>query len=169
MNRQRISVHGLRLALRAGIGRVAAHREELNRINVFPVPDRDTGTNLGFMLGALRRLIDPGAVVFDVGANIGMYVRFMLCRFNAGRVVAFEPMRENLPLLQRNIHRGGCADRVQVMNVALADYDGSDAFQIDDMSSASGTLDVVAQGAAAQGRRQYGLPPKVETVQMVEK
>lgn len=30
-----------------------ALREELNRINVFPIPDRDTGTNLASMLGAV--------------------------------------------------------------------------------------------------------------------
>jgi DegV family protein with EDD domain len=32
--------------LRAGIGRIIADQERLNRINVFPVPDGDTGTNL---------------------------------------------------------------------------------------------------------------------------
>jgi len=47
---------GQRLArgLLAGIARVAADAERLNRINVFPVPDGDTGTNLAVMLGAVR-------------------------------------------------------------------------------------------------------------------
>jgi len=40
--------------LLAGIARVAADAERLNRINVFPVPDGDTGTNLAVMLGAVR-------------------------------------------------------------------------------------------------------------------
>jgi uncharacterized protein len=40
--------------LLAGIARVAADAEHLNRINVFPVPDGDTGTNLTVMLGAVR-------------------------------------------------------------------------------------------------------------------
>jgi uncharacterized protein len=40
--------------LLAGIERVAADAEHLNRINVFPVPDGDTGTNLVVMLGAVR-------------------------------------------------------------------------------------------------------------------
>lgn len=53
MSWRRLSVHGLRWALRAGIGQVVAHRDELNRINVFPLPDRDTGTNLASMLGAV--------------------------------------------------------------------------------------------------------------------
>jgi uncharacterized protein len=40
--------------LLAGIARVAADAEHLNRINVFPVPDGDTGTNLAVMLGGVR-------------------------------------------------------------------------------------------------------------------
>jgi len=40
--------------LLAGIARVAADADHLNRINVFPVPDGDTGTNLAVMLGAVR-------------------------------------------------------------------------------------------------------------------
>ena len=32
---------------------VAAGREEINRINVFPVPDGDTGTNLSLTLRAV--------------------------------------------------------------------------------------------------------------------
>jgi len=46
-------------ALRAGIQRLFQAREHLDRINVFPVPDGDTGTNLaltmGSVLGALKR------------------------------------------------------------------------------------------------------------------
>lgn len=43
--------------LLAGIARVAADAEHLNRINVFPVPDGDTGTNLAVMLGAVRNAL----------------------------------------------------------------------------------------------------------------
>ncbi len=41
----------LRRALIAGAQRVMASRDELNRINVFPVPDGDTGSNLAATLG----------------------------------------------------------------------------------------------------------------------
>jgi DegV family protein with EDD domain len=45
-------LNGRRLhrALQAGIARVVARREYINRINVFPVPDGDTGTNMAFTL-----------------------------------------------------------------------------------------------------------------------
>jgi uncharacterized protein len=48
------------LALRSGIYRVIAGQADLNRINVFPVADGDTGTNLSLTLGAaLPTLTDP--------------------------------------------------------------------------------------------------------------
>jgi hypothetical protein len=53
MSVQHLSVYGLRPALIAGIQRVMAQRDEINRINVFPVADGDTGTNLAFTLGAV--------------------------------------------------------------------------------------------------------------------
>lgn len=56
-------IHGDRFAdaLRCGIYRVIGEQETLNRINVFPVADGDTGTNLSLSLGsALDILAGPG-------------------------------------------------------------------------------------------------------------
>ncbi len=61
------SLDGLRLnfALQAGILRLLSRQEYLNKINVFPVPDGDTGTNLALtvnaVLGALRKSPDRHA------------------------------------------------------------------------------------------------------------
>ena len=58
---------GLRLnhALKAGIARLLSRQEHLNKINVFPVPDGDTGTNLALtmraVLGTLQRSPDDHA------------------------------------------------------------------------------------------------------------
>lgn len=41
----------LRRALISGARRVIQHRDFLNKINVFPVPDGDTGSNMAFTLG----------------------------------------------------------------------------------------------------------------------
>jgi uncharacterized protein len=49
----RITAPALRRALAAGMRRVVARREALNNINVFPVPDGDTGSNLAFTLGTV--------------------------------------------------------------------------------------------------------------------
>jgi DegV family protein with EDD domain len=58
-------------ALRAGIHRLLERQEHLDRINVFPVPDGDTGTNLaltmGAVLGVLKRPADhAGRLLTDV-------------------------------------------------------------------------------------------------------
>lgn len=58
---------GLRInhALKAGIARLLSRQEHLNKINVFPVPDGDTGTNLALtmraVLGCLQRAPDEHA------------------------------------------------------------------------------------------------------------
>lgn len=49
----RVTAPALRRALIAGMRRVVARREALNKINVFPVPDGDTGSNLAFTLGTV--------------------------------------------------------------------------------------------------------------------
>ncbi len=48
----------LGLALSAGVHRVIASQELLNRINVFPVADGDTGTNLALTLSSVRHALD---------------------------------------------------------------------------------------------------------------
>ena len=55
------SLDGLRLirAFKAGILRLLSRQEHLNKINVFPVPDGDTGTNLAITHG--RRARRPAA------------------------------------------------------------------------------------------------------------
>jgi FkbM family methyltransferase len=111
------------------------------------------------MLGALQRLIRPGDVVYDVGANIGLYTRF-IAHFGASQIIAFEPMTENRKLLALNV----VGLPVQIVPFALADQDGEEDFQVDDMMSGSAALDRVTGGLASAGRRQYGLPPLTERV-----
>ncbi len=50
-----VALSGLDLstALRAGIYRLISREEFINKINVFPVPDGDTGTNLALTLQAV--------------------------------------------------------------------------------------------------------------------
>jgi DegV family protein with EDD domain len=50
----------LRRLLLAGCDRAIAARDELNRINMFPVPDGDTGTNLALTLGHVAGELGPG-------------------------------------------------------------------------------------------------------------
>jgi DegV family protein with EDD domain len=47
----------LNRALRAGISSLVADRIRLNRINVYPVPDGDTGTNMALTCGAIAHVL----------------------------------------------------------------------------------------------------------------
>ena len=73
--RLRIRGPALRRALIAGARRVIAQREAINKINVFPVPDGDTGSNLAFTLGSVltgalsRRIAGAGELMHRVGED----------------------------------------------------------------------------------------------------
>jgi FkbM family methyltransferase len=117
-----------------------------------------------FMLGVFHRLVRPGDVVYDVGANIGIYTRMLLQWFEAAHVVAIEPMEENVTLLRRNVALGGASDRVTVLPVALGDRDADELLQVDDVRSSTAVLDRVSGGEPSAGRRHFHLPPRTEPV-----
>lgn len=79
----------LRRALVAGCDYVQRRRSELNRINVFPVPDGDTGTNLALTASAiadrLRRLRDPSVAVI---ANQAADAAILGARGNCGMILS---------------------------------------------------------------------------------
>ena len=126
---------------------------------------RDPLTNERFPLFVLQHWITPNDVVWDVGSNIGLYVRFEVQAFGAGRVIAFEPMSENRHMLERNIQLGGIGDRVTLLPYAVSDHEGAEELQIDDIQSGTAVLDSVAQGVASEGRAAVGLRPKTERVE----
>lgn len=53
-------------ALLQGARRVENKREELNSINAFPVPDRDTGNNLAYLMAQLRRQLPTPSSFTDL-------------------------------------------------------------------------------------------------------
>ena len=81
--------NALALALTSGIHRVIAEQELLNRINVFPVADSDTGTNMSLSLGsALGVLGRPGEK--HLGTLLAAVADALLdgSRGNSGAIVA---------------------------------------------------------------------------------
>ena len=79
----------LAAALTSGIHRVLGEQELLNRINVFPVADSDTGTNLSLSLGsALGPLNSPGEK--HLGTMLAAVADSLLdgARGNSGAIVA---------------------------------------------------------------------------------
>ncbi len=117
-----------------------------------------------FMLGVFTRIVRPGDVVYDVGANIGIYVRILSQWFGASRVLAFEPMTRNIELLRQNVELGNLGERVEIFPLALGDTDGEEDLQIDDVRSSTAALDRVTGGEASAGRRHFDLAPATERV-----
>jgi FkbM family methyltransferase len=76
----------------------------------------------------MHRLIDPGELVLDVGANVGYLTSLAAARAGAGgRVMAFEPHPVVFELLSANIARwnGGQVAEVQAQQLALSDHAGT--------------------------------------------
>jgi FkbM family methyltransferase len=121
-----------------------------------------------------KRLLNDGAapgrprIAYDVGANIGYYARPLVTTCGAARVLAFEPMSENLDLLRANVRLGKHEEQITVFDLALSDTDGDEKLQIDDMSGGSAVLDSVSGGAPSQSRRYFGLKEKTETVRVAK-
>ncbi len=121
-------------------------------------------THEWYPLAALRAFVRPTDTVWDVGANLGLYARWLVTHLKARRVCSFEPMAENLPELRHNLALGGVVNQVTVVPWALSNEDGEVEFQVDDVQSASGAVNSVHGGKACVARAALGLPPKLERV-----
>jgi len=74
----------------------------------------------------VRKLVDPGDLVFDIGANIGVYTRFLSEFVGAGgKVHSFEPIPPTFDYLRSNV-RGLRLRNVELHAVALSDSSGSE-------------------------------------------
>jgi len=73
----------------------------------------------------IKRELEEGMVVVDIGANIGYYVLVeALAVGHKGRVYAIEPSPRSFALLKRNIEVNGFSDVVQAYNMAISDRSG---------------------------------------------
>ena len=76
-------------ALVSGISNVISHHEYLNKINVFPVPDGDTGTNLLFTLRPIT-LIERHEIPDNFGDTLKKISDLAIdsARGNSGTIIA---------------------------------------------------------------------------------
>lgn len=76
-------------ALRAGIYRLFARTDHLNKINVFPVPDGDTGTNMAMTMSAVLTALDASRAT-HAGALLARIADAAIdgARGNSGAILA---------------------------------------------------------------------------------
>jgi FkbM family methyltransferase len=107
----------------------------------------------------LSRVIKPGMVVADIGANEGLYTVFCASLVQPeGAVLAFEPSPRERARLKENVHLNSLSN-IEVLPLALADFCGEVCLHIaDDLHAGHNTL----------GRFIYDVPlASVETVEAV--
>src|SRR5688500_1418794 len=99
MVRRSCDGRGLLEAYRAAVANLEAHVDEINGLNVFPVPDGDTGTN---MVATVRAALEEAERVADEPADrIAQAISFgalMGARGNSGVITSqiFRGMSEGL-------------------------------------------------------------------------
>jgi uncharacterized protein len=119
---ERIDAPALDDALRVAEGWLAANRDAVNAINVYPVPDGDTGTN---MLLTLRASIDAAGGAADAG-GIGAYAAAIAegallgARGNSGVILSqmLRGFAEGLAGAETTGTRGLCAALVSAARAA---------------------------------------------------
>lgn len=143
--KQTINGADLRRMIISAAAAIENHKQALNELNVFPVPDGDTGTNMSMTItaaaGDLRKADDP-----DLGTAAKIAASAMLrgARGNSGVI---------LSLLFRGISRKlkGCTDCDGVL-WAQALQEGVDAAYKAVMKPAEGTILTVSRLAAAKAQ-----------------
>ncbi len=143
----RQTIHGadFRRMVISAAASIEIHKQQLNELNVFPVPDGDTGTNMSMTINAaaadLRKVEDP-----TIGKAAGTAASAMLrgARGNSGVI---------LSLLMRGISKKLKGAEV-CDGVLWADalQEGVDAAYKAVMKPAEGTILTVARLAAAKAR-----------------
>ena len=66
MSARRLDASALRDWAHTAVGDLISHTDEINRLNVFPVADADTGTNMLFTMRAAWAQADAASEVDDV-------------------------------------------------------------------------------------------------------
>lgn len=108
----------------------------------------------------LEKLLKPGMVVLDIGANIGAMTLHMARLVGpTGKVMAFEPAPPILARLRENVTRNNLDNIVSILNIALADIDGS-------MELAYADIDKENQGMGSLSNKSNEVVTLTTTVQV---
>ena len=143
--RQTIKGAELRRMIISAAASIEIHKQQLNELNVFPVPDGDTGTNMSMTINAasadLRKVEDP---TLDKAAKTAASAMLRGARGNSGVI---------LSLLFRGLSKRlkGCEEADGVV-WAEALQEGVDAAYKAVMKPAEGTILTVARLAASKAR-----------------
>ncbi|MCL2056906.1 MAG: DAK2 domain-containing protein, partial [Oscillospiraceae bacterium] len=150
----------LRDALISAANNIAAHRKPVDALNVFPVPDGDTGTNMSMTMGAAKRelvLLEDNARAGDV-AKAAASALLRGARGNSGVI---------LSLLFRGFARGLEGKKeVSSADIAAALELGVQSAYNAVMKPTEGTILTVARVAAGKAREALADAPGIGPVEL---
>lgn len=109
---------------------------------LFWAPDNDYERETLYVLARILLGSSPGATVFDVGANTGVYTMAALAITPGARVHAFEPIAHISRALAANIAANGLSDRVRINTCAVSDQPGPVDMHVPDDTWGNATLSV---------------------------
>ena len=93
------------------------------RANTYEIKEPET-------LEWIEKFLQPGDVMYDVGANVGLYSLFAAKHLGDGKVFAFEPEALNYAKLSKNIYLNGLSGVVLPCCFAITDRLGFDTFNL---------------------------------------
>ncbi|HWH71636.1 MAG TPA: DAK2 domain-containing protein, partial [Candidatus Sulfotelmatobacter sp.] len=144
MSNQAIDGKTLKQMILHAARHLEAHKDAVNALNVFPVPDGDTGTNMAATMGSATREVERAQerTVSEMAAAMAQG-SLMGARGNSGVILS-------------QLFRGfakGCEGKVTLDGVALARalQDGVDTAYKAVMKPVEGTILTVARESAAAG------------------
>ncbi len=82
-----LTAEHLKSVLRRFHNRLELHREALNRLNVYPVPDGDTGTNMALTVGSVMAEVEDASSMDEVAAAMA-HGSLMGARGNSGIILS---------------------------------------------------------------------------------
>ncbi len=120
----------------------------------------------------LLEIVQPGWVVFDIGAHIG-YFTLLLAKLVGphGRVFAFEPLSENFQTLEENVRMNECRN-VVLENQAVAAMSGMMSLRSNDSHRLTSTASLVhgrpmgEVGVVRLDDYTQGIPERIRLVMM---
>jgi len=77
--------------------------------------------------------LPPDPVIIDIGANIGIASLYLLNEYPGAKCVLVEPDPENIELLKKNLEEEIRTAKVEVVQSAIMDYDGTIGFRTEQL------------------------------------
>jgi uncharacterized protein len=149
---ERLDADALRAVVVGYRDALAAHREVINRLNVYPVPDGDTGTNMALTLRSVCEELDGAAGDLASTCKAISHGSLMGARGNSG-VILSQILRGVVEVLRDGADDDGTAD-AGVVAAALAR--AAEAAYAAVMKPVEGTILTVVREAAEEATTAAG-------------